>query len=280
MILIADGGSTKTEWSLIDNDKTIKTLVTSGINPFYQETADIVSRIESELSAFIQPVPETIYFYGAGCSTLEKTNIVFNAIHQIFPSSNIFVGSDMLGAARSLCQNKPGIACILGTGSNSCYFDGKEILQHVSPLGYMLGDEGSGAALGKKLVSDILKHQLPPSIINMFFETYQISPDEILDTVYSDSFPNRYLAQYTKFLSQNIHVAEIESLVIKSFNEFIARNILQYPQAKMTEIHFTGSIAYFFKSQLIKSLHEYHLKEGRITMAPSADLIKYHLQNW
>ncbi len=279
MILIADSGSTKTEWSLIEKDKSFKSLITSGINPFYQDTLDIVNTLQSELTSYIIPNPGHIYFYGAGCSNPEKINLVINALRQVFPSGNIFAGSDLLGATRSLCQSMPGIACILGTGSNSCYYDGKEIIHHVPPLGYMLGDEGSGAALGKKLIADILKHQLPQPIINLFFDTYRVSPEEILDKVYNDSFPNRYLAQYTKFLSQNIHIAEIEDLVIKSFNEFICRNILQYKQSSSAVIHFTGSIAYYFKSQLSKSLKAYHLNEGRITMTPSPDLIKYHLQN-
>lgn len=279
MILIADSGSTKTEWSLIEKDKSFKSLITSGINPFYQDTSDIVNTLQSELSSYIIPNPGHIYFYGAGCSNPEKINLVINALRQVFPSGSIFAGSDLLGATRSLCQSMPGIACILGTGSNSCYYNGKEIIHHVPPLGYMLGDEGGGAALGKKLIADILKRQLPQPIINLFFDTYRVSPEEILAKVYNDSFPNRYLAQYTKFLSQNIHIAEIEDLVIKSFNEFICRNILQYKQSSSAEIHFTGSIAYYFKSQLSKSLKAYHLNEGRITMTPSPDLIKYHLQN-
>lgn len=279
MILIADSGSTKTEWSLIEKDKSLKSLITSGINPFYQDMHDIVNTLQSELASHITPNPDHIYFYGAGCSNPEKISMVIKALRQVFPSGNIFVGSDLLGATRSLCQSKPGIACILGTGSNSCNYDGKEIIHHVPPLGYMLGDEGSGAALGKKLIADILKRQLPHPIINLFFDTYRVSPEEILDKVYNDSFPNRYLAQYTKFLSQNIHIAEIEDLVIKSFNEFICRNILQYKQSSSAEIHFTGSIAYYFKPQLSKSLASYQLNEGRITMSPSPDLIKYHLQN-
>lgn len=279
MILIADSGSTKTEWSLIDNEKTIISLITVGINPYYQDAVEIVKTLQSELVSHIISAPSHIYFYGAGCSNPEKTKIVVNSIQKVFASSTIFAGSDILAAARSLCQNKPGIACILGTGSNSCYYDGKDIIHHVPPLGYMLGDEGSGAVMGKKLISDVLKKQLPQSLIDLFFDTYQVTPEEIMDSVYKNPFPNRYLSQYTKFLSQNIHIFEIEELVIKSFNEFIYRNILQYKQASSVEIHFTGSIAYYFKPQLIKSLKSYHLTEGRITIAPSPDLIIYHIQN-
>jgi glucosamine kinase len=279
MILIADSGSSKTEWSLVSKEKTIKPIVTSGINPFYQDSADIINTLQSELVPYIPDHPAKIYFYGAGCSTPEKITVVTDAILRVFPSSTIFAYSDLLGAARSLCQNKPGIACILGTGSNSCYYDGKEIIHHVSPLGYMLGDEGSGAAMGKNLVSDILKQQLPQPIIHLFFETYHISPEEIMNTVYREPFPNRYLANYSKFLYTNIHLAEIEEFVINNFNEFISRNLNQYDQASTSEIHFTGSIAYYFKDQLNKSLTSNHLKAGQITKAPMPGLIKYHLEN-
>jgi glucosamine kinase len=276
MILIADSGSTKTEWSLVDQEKTIKSLITSGINPFYQDETNIVHALQTELVPHIKVFPEHIYFYGAGCADHEKISVVKNALHQIFPSAHLFAGSDLLGVARSLCQNNPGIACILGTGSNSCYYDGKEIIDHISPLGYILGDEGSGAVMGKKLISDILKQQLPQSICKQFFDTCQVHPADILDAVYKKPFPNRYLAQYTKFIHQNIHLPEMEELVITSFQEFISRNILQYRQASSYEIHFSGSIAYYFKPQLSISLNTFQLKEGRITMAPTPDLINYH----
>ena len=143
----------------------------------------------------------------------------------------------------------------------------------------MLGDEGSGAAMGKNLVSDILKQQLPQPIIHLFFKTYHISPEEIMNTVYREPFPNRYLANYSKFLYANIHLTEIEEFVINNFNEFISRNLYQYDQASTSEIHFTGSIAYYFKDQLNKSLTSNHLKAGQITKAPMPGLIKYHLEN-
>lgn len=278
-ILVADSGSTKTQWILFNDAKKNDLFTTPGINPFYQDTESIVKNIGPLLvkNAIIQP--HKIFFYGAGCAN-KKEEIVLNALHQIFPDSEIFVGSDLLGAARALCQNKEGIACILGTGSNSCYYDGKNIVSHVSPLGYILGDEGSGAVLGKTLISDILKNQLPEIVSQRFFESYQLDVNSILDSAYKQPFPNRYFAQFSKFISANIEIPEIEKIVLESFEEFITRNVLQYEQALSTNISFTGSIAFFFKEQLIKSLEKFNLTPSLITKAPLEDLITYHKQNF
>ena len=274
MILIADSGTTKTEWCIITDNGTTESLITPGINPFYQEAENITSILQREFTAAKKF--DAIYFYGAGCINLEKQDIVRKSLLQIFETSNIFIGSDLLAAAHSLCQDQPGVACILGTGSNSCYYNGSEIEANVSPLGFILGDEGSGAVLGKKLVGDILKKQLPQILINEFFETYQTTAAEILENVYKKPFPSRYLANYTKFLSKNINHPEIENIVVSSFREFVTRNLLQYPGIKRTPIHFTGSIAFYFEVQLRKAIEEQHLVLGNIERAPMNGLIKYH----
>ena len=274
MILIADSGTTKTEWCIITDNGTTESLITPGINPFYQEAENITSILQREFTAAKKF--DAIYFYGAGCINLEKQHIVRKSLLQIFETSNIFIGSDLLAAAHSLCQDQPGVACILGTGSNSCYYNGSEIEANVSPLGFILGDEGSGAVLGKKLVGDILKKQLPQILINEFFETYQTTAAEILENVYKKPFPSRYLANYTKFLSKNINHPEIENIVVSSFREFVTRNLLQYPGIKRTPIHFTGSIAFYFEVQLRKAIEEQHLVLGNIERAPMNGLIKYH----
>ncbi|HZK95081.1 MAG TPA: ATPase [Prolixibacteraceae bacterium] len=274
MILIADSGTTKTEWCIITDNETTESLVTSGINPFYQEAENISSILQREFTATKKF--DSIYFYGAGCINQEKQDIVRKSLLQIFETSNIFIGSDLLAAAHSLCQDLPGVACILGTGSNSCYYNGGEIVANVSPLGFILGDEGSGAVLGKKLVGDILKKQLPQILINDFFEAYHTTAAEILENVYKKPFPSRYLANYTKFLSKNIKHPEIENIVISSFREFVTRNLMQYPGIERTPIHFTGSIAFHFEVQLRKAIEEQHLILGNIERAPMNGLIKYH----
>lgn len=276
-ILIADSGSTKTEWTLINNNQT-HTFKSAGINPFYAEKKEIVATIKSAAIPPLDPA-DKIYFYGAGCINSEKCSFVSSAINEVFPCEVIFVATDLLGAARSLCQNTPGIACILGTGSNSCFYDGKDIVTNVSPLGFILGDEGSGAVLGKKLIADILKKQLPSHIIQLFFDSYKTTSAEILEAVYKKPFPNRYLAQFTRFISLNITFSELETIVLQSFAEFVSRNVMQYKEAKATQIHFTGSIAYVFREQLAKTMREFDLNLGKIVQNPMEGLSTYHIYN-
>jgi len=275
MILIADSGSTKAEWIILPDEGNSETVFTSGINPFYQDPRQIVLQLQHEFTP-VQKKFDAIYFYGAGCINHDKEEIVREALLQVFEATEIFIGSDLLAAARSLCQDQPGIACILGTGSNSCYYNGHEIIDHVSPLGFILGDEGSGAVLGKKLLSDILKNQLPPNLIHDFYESYKTTTAEILENVYKQPFPSRYLAGYTIFLSKNIHIPEIENIVIAGFQDFIRRNLKQYPKVNLLPVHFTGSIAFHFESQLRKVLEEQKLILGKIEQAPMSGLISYH----
>ncbi|WP_430814835.1 BadF/BadG/BcrA/BcrD ATPase family protein [Carboxylicivirga sp. RSCT41] len=275
MILIADSGSTKTEWCLTSNGNIVGKCITKGINPFYQSSADILQNLKEEYT-LNNAKPQKIYFYGAGCANEEKNNIVKKALVDFFDIDKVTIASDLTGAARSLCQNNEGIACILGTGSNSCLYDGENPSHNVSPLGFIIGDEGSGAVLGKKLIGDILKNQLPASVKELFFNKYNTNQAEILDNIYKKAFPNRYLAQYTKFLSENIHLREIEEIVLQAFNEFITRNLLQYSNVEELHIHFTGSIAFYFKPQLEKALKKHNLKLGTISQAPMEGLVDYH----
>ncbi len=277
MVLIADSGTTKTEWCMITESGISETVITSGINPFYQEAENISGILQKEF--FAAKKFSAVHFYGAGCINEEKQNIVKKAILQVFDTESIYIGSDLLAAARSLCQDQPGVACILGTGSNSCYYNGNEIVSNVSPLGFILGDEGSGAVLGKKLVGDILKKQLSEFLINDFFDTYKTTAIEILENVYKKPFPSRYLAGYAKFLSKNIKYSEIEQLVISSFREYVTRNLLKYPDINTIPIHFTGSIAFHFEAQLRKVIQEQNLILGNIEQAPMNGLIKYHISN-
>lgn len=274
MILIADSGTTKTEWCLITDRGDLETVITSGINPFYQDAENISAILQKEFIG-IKKI-DAIYFYGAGCINQEKQNIVKDALLNVFKVTKVFVGSDLLAAAHSLCQDRSGVVCILGTGSNSCYYNGSEIVVNVSPLGFILGDEGSGAVLGKKLIGDVLKKQLPQSLIDDFFETYQTTAAAILENVYKKPFPSRYLADYTKFLSKNIKHPEIEKIVTDSFRDFVTRNLLQYSEIGQTPIHFTGSIAFYFEVQLRKVIKEQDLMLGNIEKAPMEGLIKYH----
>lgn len=279
MILIADSGSTKTVWTKIDSDSEVSSFDSPGINPYFMNTVEIYNLLLKEFSDIPSILPEQIYFYGTGCNSDSKNVIVGKALSNYFRTTNIFIESDLLGAARSLCGNKRGIACIIGTGSNSCYYDGREIKSNVAPLGYILGDEGGAAVLGRKLLSGVLKNQLPEEIRNLFFETYRITRAEILENTYTKPFPNRYLGQFAKFISANIHFHEMKDIVTSGFDEFIQHNLLQYPEARELPSSFTGSIAFHFRPFLEDCLHRNNLVPGKITLAPMEGLISYHIEN-
>ena len=278
MILVVDSGSTNSTWCLINPDKSIQVCTTGGINPFQLGLDEMVRLLEAEFS-----LPRTdinkIWFYGSGCAFPDKNQIVTEALASFFGASEIYVHSDMLAAARALCGKHPGIACILGTGSNSCYYNGQEIEQNVLSLGYVLDDEGSGSALGKQLLSDILKNQLPVAIRDLFFNTYQVTAGEILDNVYRKPFPNRYIAQYALFVSENIAFPEMQTLVSKCFRRFFRRNVMQYELVKQLPVHFTGSIAFHFSEILKQTAGEFGLTAGTILREPMTGLVEYHLEN-
>jgi N-acetylglucosamine kinase-like BadF-type ATPase len=185
----------------------------------------------------------------------------------------------MMGAARALCGRQPGIACILGTGSNSCYYNGMNIISNISPLGYILGDEGSGAVMGKKFMGDLLKNQLPGEIKEQFFSQYPLEPNEIVQKVYKAPFPNRFLAQFTHFIHEHIHEPTLSNLVRNSFIDFFQRNIKQYPEAAHLPVHFTGSIAYYFSSLLKEAAEHTGFRTGVITQSPMEGLLNYHMDN-
>lgn len=279
MILIADSGSTKTEWRSLDKNVQGRSHFSSGINPFFLSSDDIYNHLSEELKDIESRSFSRIFFYGTGCNGEARNNTVKQALNRFFKAEEINPESDLLGAARSLCQDDPGIACIMGTGSNSCYYNGKKIVSNVAPLGYILGDEGGAAVLGRKLVSAVLKKQVPEYVRKLFFDAYKITQSEILENVYMKPFPNRFLGQFSKFIHANKEIPELRNIVISSFEEFIKRNILQYPEAKYLPVHFTGSIAYYFSGMLNETLKNNNLQPGSITLSPMENLIKYHIKN-
>lgn len=277
MKLIADSGSTKTDWCLMDGNIVMKRIKTKGFNPFFETEKEI----EYELSnALVPKIPrgtkiDAIHFFGAGC-TPEKAPIVARALMmQVSDEARVEVCSDMVGAARALCGNEPGIVCILGTGSNSCEYDGKKIVKNVSPLGFILGDEGSGAVLGKILVGDLLKNQLGEELKEKFLTQYKLTTAEIIDRVYRQPFPNRFLASLQPFMEDNLDNEAIFFLVMEAFSHFIARNVMQYDYQHLT-VHFTGSVAYAYRKVLEKSAELTGIRLGIITNSPMEGLIKYY----
>ncbi len=275
--LIADSGSTKTEWCLCDGAQVAKRLCTGGINPVYQTGNDITAQLREELLPGMEglPVPEQIHFYGAGCIT-QKIPAVEQALRAVFPKTEVIeVSSDMLGAARSLCGHEPGIACILGTGSNSCEYDGENITANIPPLGFILGDEGSGACLGKHLVADLLKNRLPAELKAVFLEKYALDQGSIIDRVYRQPMPNRFLASLTPFIAEHLHYPQMRQLVVSAFTAFLQRNVMQYDW-KGKAVHFTGSIAYHFSVPLAEAAARCGIQPGKIEKTPMEGLIMYH----
>lgn len=276
MKLIADSGSTKTDWCVVLNGTPITRITTRGINPFFQSEEEI----QQELTVSLLPhLPEgkleAVHFYGAGC-TPEKAPVLQRAIADSLPViGNIKACSDMLAAAHGLCGHEAGIACILGTGSNSCFYNGEEIVNNISPLGFILGDEGSGAVLGKLLIGDILKNQLSPTLKKEFLEQFDLTPPEIIDRVYRQPFPNRFLASLSPFLANHLSEPAIHTLVLNSFIAFFRRNVIQYDYEHYP-VHFIGSVAFYYKEILQEAAQQMNIRIGKILQSPMEGLIHYH----
>jgi len=276
MMLIADSGSTKTDWCVILDNTPIKRIGTKGLNPFFQSEEEIQQELtHSLLPQLPEGTIDSVYFYGAGC-TPEKAPTLRRAIADSLPVvGNIKAYSDMLAAARGLCGREAGITCILGTGSNSCFYDGKEIVNHISPLGFILGDEGSGAVLGKLLVGDILKNQLDGAIKEVFLKQFDLTVPEIIDRVYRQPFPNRFLASLSPFIAQHLEEPGIRQLVLGSFIAFLRRNVMQYDYTQYPA-HFIGSVAHCYKEILQEAAQETGIRIGKILQSPMEGLIQYH----
>lgn len=280
MILIADSGSTKTDWRLIDDQKKIHQFSTQGINPYFQSIEDISWVFKNELISVHPSLSlqiNEIHFYGAGCGAEDKKEIIRNAIKSVFHSSNIIVESDMLGAARSVCGHEPGIAAILGTGMNSCFYDGKNIIQNRTSSGFILGDEGSGADLGKKLIQCFLNDELPDHLSNRFIERYKLSKDEIIDAVYRKPMPNRFLASFSKFIYQNLKEQFMLNLVKEAFEQFFEKHILKYPQHREMKLSCVGSVAFYYSNILRAVGEDKGVNIATIVETPIAGLTLYHL---
>lgn len=288
MILIADSGSTKTHWCLMTASGQCSDIRTDGINPVLQ-TYEAVHRTISDqllpqIAKFLWAGSVTdVFFYGAGC-TPEKKILVKQALESIFRKAEVQVESDMLGAARGLLGHNAGIACILGTGSGSCFYNGQNIEWCVPSLGYILGDEGSGAVLGKRMVGDLLKNQLSEDLKEAFFQEYETSMADIIEKVYRQPFPNRFLAQLSRFCADHIDDPRIHALVYDHFVQFIRRNLLQYftpspsgeGRGEVTPVGFVGSIAYYYKPILEEAMKAENLPVGTILQDPIEGLKQYH----
>lgn len=276
MIVIADSGSTKTEWSLVDNDIIINSITSKGINPYFESKEEITAEIKSVFNKLkISDKISAIYFYGAGC-TPEKKYIVIDAISDIVGDNILIeVNSDLLGAARALFGRKKGIACILGTGSNSCFYNGEFIEKNLSPLGFILGDEGSGAVIGKLFIGSLLKNQFGEELKLKFLSENNLTQEEIIDRVYRKPFPNRFLASLSPFILRNISNKKIYSLIQNCFKDFFIRNVMQYEYLN-NNVAFIGSVAHYYKDILSEVAKTLNITISRIEVSPINGLVKFH----
>lgn len=269
-ILTADSGSTKTEWVLTSNETILLRCFSSGINPALQSTEDILHTLQTEIAPSLSAYPiDKIDFYGAGCSG-KRCETVRQALAATFGPCAISVESDLLGAARALCRDREGIACILGTGANSCLYDGKEIVRNTPALGFILGDEGSGAVLGRRLVGDVFKRQLPTALCEAFQEKYQLSMETLIEKVYRTPFPNRFLASFTHFLGEHKEHPAIRSLLLEEFSRFFVRNVAAYGRPDLP-VHFVGSIAFHFRKEVETAGQTAGFTVGTIKKAPLSE---------
>jgi N-acetylglucosamine kinase-like BadF-type ATPase len=274
--LIADSGATKTTWCLLENDKK-KTLSTQGLSPYFLKTEQIEQIVSSEVQSKLKGIVlDEIFFYGTGCINPGNEKLVKKALRNLFPTSVINVTSDLMGAAKALCGDHKGVACILGTGSNSCYYDGKKIIKNSPGLGFILGDEGSGAYMGKKVVQYYLYNTFDPDLMDRFNAMFNTNSAEILEAVYKKPLPNRYLASFVQLLIENRGHYMVENIIEDSFNDFFFHHVYKYKQSWTMPINFVGSVAFGFKDVLKEMCNSYELQLGKVLKNPMDGLIKYH----
>lgn len=276
MKVVADSGSTKTDWRIILPEGTFLQAETGGLNPNFASEDDFQMALEQlTLVVNLSTVTEC-WFYGAGCKGEGNKEIVLSKLQTYFPTALIHVESDMLGAARALCGSSPGMAAILGTGMNTCVYDGEFIVANHTSLGYLLGDEGSGAYFGKMLLTDALKGKLPPEIKVNFDLRFNLSHADIIENIYRKPLPNRFLAQFAKFIYQNLKHQYCKDLVINGFRSFFKEQIKTYPDFQKYPLHLTGSVAYYFGNLLKRVAEEEGVIIGSVVEKPIAALALYH----
>jgi glucosamine kinase len=279
MELIADSGSTKTTWALTGSGVVNKTILTTGLNPYFHTPESIGKVIHKDLAPNIIPGTITaINFYGAGCSTDSKNRMLQDALKDVFSNAEINIFHDILGAARALFGKKRGIAGILGTGCNSCYYDGTDIFTEVPSLGYLFGDEGAGSFLGKNFIGRYLKNKLPAEIREAFDEKYRFSLEDILNALYNQPSPNRFLASFSEFIEPRKQHPFLREMIKSSFNAFMTEHILKYENYHEVPVSFVGSIAYYYKEILLESARENEINVGTILQSPLDGLIRYHME--
>lgn len=282
-IIIADSGSTKTDWRISDFKKKVieEQQITDGINPYFMSSEEILKSLKQTWKASVNlRQVEHIFFYGAGCSSVTKCNTVHQGLSEFFPQARVEVHHDLLAAARALFGDDDGIAGILGTGSNSCLFSEGEIKENIFSLGYFFGDEGSGAHIGKTVVRAFLKQEMPDELSEKFKFEFGLSKEQILDNVYNKPNPNRFLAQFARFAGENISSAFLHQIVKDCFRQHFEYQITRYSNYRKYPLRFVGSVAFHFQGVLSEVAREYKISVDRIIKNPAEDLVQYHMNQF
>jgi glucosamine kinase len=274
--LIADSGATKAEWCLLQNGKK-KNLFTQGISPYFLSTEQIIELLEAELMKKLRNAGvEQVFYYGTGCASPANAQIVKKALKKLFPGARVEVQTDLMAAARAVCGREKGLACILGTGSNSCYYNGKKIVSNSPGIGYVLGDEGSGAYLGRKVIQYYLYNTYDEDLRARFDARFVTTASEILDNVYKKPLPNRYLAGFTLFLAENRGHYMIENIIEDGLNDFFFQHLCKYPEVWKLPVSFVGSVAHGFRDVIADLCSSYEFELGTILKNPMQGLVQYH----
>lgn len=279
MYAIVDSGSTKSDWVIINPEgKEVLRTDTIGFNPYFVNSKDIEKEIKDNQELVdIAPSINNIFFYGAGCSSDRLCEVVEKGLNKVFKQSVNSVQHDLLAAAYAAYNGKPSVVCILGTGSNSCYFDGEKLKEETPSLAFILGDEGSGNNLGKKLLQAYFLKKMPKRLERAFTERYDLTVAELNKNVYQNKFANTYLANFSRFVADHKYEPFIQNMVYRSMKEFFINQVLPYPEARSSEINFIGSVAHYYEEILKSVAAEFHLNIGHIVRKPIDNLVKYHL---
>lgn len=274
--LIADSGSTKTEWCLLKgNSKNI--LTSQGMSPYFVGGAEMENIIIKEVLPFLKKSRvDEVYYYGTGCTNPANVKMVKKALRNCFPIASLSVDTDIVGAAKALCGKEKGVACILGTGSSSCYYNGRRIVKNSPGLGYILGDEGSGADLGKKVIQYYLYNIFDDDLRSRFDAKFVTNTNEILNSIYKKPLANRYMASFAIFLAENRGHYMIENIIEDGLNDFFHTHVFRFKETYDVPVHFTGGIAFGFKDVVMQLCNSYHLQQGNILKNPMQGLIQYH----
>jgi N-acetylglucosamine kinase-like BadF-type ATPase len=280
MIIIADGGSTKTNWCLLNESVQKIYFNTEGYNPYFVSSDYIVKSLLKDLPSDLDLNKVTeLNYYGAGCSTEDKLKIVSDAMATVFTNASIYIGHDLLAAARALLGLETGFAAILGTGTNTGLYNGKDISLNIDSAAYILGDEGSGCYIGKKLLTDYIRGYMPEVVRERFWETYKLTPDEVTDEVYTKPLANRFCASFSKFVyDNNVHAEYSRKIVKTSFVDFFENLVSHYPNYKEYTFNCIGSVGYNFRNVLEETATDYGMKVGKIIRSPIDDLVRYHVE--